>query len=39
MRFAGSIKHMNKNTTNWFIDQFKAAKPNIFIFGEVTETS
>lgn len=32
-----TIKHMNKNTTNWFIDQFKAAKPNIFIFGEVAQ--
>ena len=32
-----TIKHMNRETVQYFIDQFKAIKPNIFIFGEVAQ--
>ncbi len=32
-----TVKHMDRASVQYFIDQFKAYKPNLFIFGEVAQ--
>jgi glycosidase len=32
-----AVKHMSKGSVIYFIDQFKARNPNLFIFGEVAQ--
>lgn len=32
-----TVKHMDRSTVQYFVDQFKAYDPNLFIFGEVAQ--